>query len=779
MAGGSQDGRTIINSVLGAYGLPQLKPTKGFRVYDDPEEPFTFLYPASWVRRKNNQRAGLAISDYGTADKLSLEIFPEPASSSASDLAAAAVQKLMFPASQVGGDARLEVPPASRIKAEQQEIDGKVYTYIAFTSETTTRSGYQVRRKNLAVAAVRKGSLYVLGCSARSDQFDKEKEAAFETVVQSFRLLPTMVRSFPFEVTLVQPCGEPLAEVEKNGQAYAVASPGQVFEVRFTVHPHPHSAEMLARGLFHSVSVQVDGVDVGYTKSFTCPSTSSFVGFLASGDVQACSYRSFVFSTPQSTENKQAETLQSVEGTVQVQVYNARCTGALQPARQWVGQGATNESVAAVPEGKKWFMQPSLTTGQGALQTERGFIPLAYQRVGGPIATLTLRYETPTTLQLRGVLRQEEPAHRAILQRFPETAAKEEQPAAATVAAGRTLKGDINYSYHLFGNETSSKPPLVMVMGMGATQYAWSLPVLEEMSKTRRVLIFDNALTGLSVDTKAAERSLPLTIPFMAASTVELIKALNLTGASKPDLLGYSLGGMIAQTIAGSHSDAVGAVISVASSYAGRTAPQPEGGINAMLKKLTSEEASDPFLMFPLGAADPAFCNYLNDVVSLQFAAVPNWQGLNTSGYALGTIIPAAAVEAVNVPLDIRAKQAAAVRQHFAGYGTLPRLAAPTNQIMFMGGSKDVIFPIATQSKAAAAVPESWLITVPNAGHGIVFQHPDLFARQVLTFLDSAQTINPDSYAAYYAPANAAVGSATGSLAIAAAAAAAALLALA
>lgn len=56
------------------------------------------------------------------------------------------LQKLMFPASEIGGDARLELPPASRIKAEQREIDGKLYTYIAFPSETTTRSGYQVAR---------------------------------------------------------------------------------------------------------------------------------------------------------------------------------------------------------------------------------------------------------------------------------------------------------------------------------------------------------------------------------------------------------------------------------------------------------------------------------------------------------------------------------------------------------------------------------------------------------------------------------------------------------
>lgn len=40
---------------------------------------------------------------------------------------------------------------------------------------------------------------------------------------------------------------------------------------------------------------------------------------------------------------------------------------------------------------------------------------------------------------------------------------------------------------------------------------------------------------------------------------------------------------MVAQTIAARHSDAVRAVISLASSYGGRDAPQPAGGIDAML----------------------------------------------------------------------------------------------------------------------------------------------------------------------------------------------------
>ena len=52
-------------SPAGAYGLPKLlKATPGYRVYDDPEEPFSFEYPAAWVRRKNSLRRGVYISDF-------------------------------------------------------------------------------------------------------------------------------------------------------------------------------------------------------------------------------------------------------------------------------------------------------------------------------------------------------------------------------------------------------------------------------------------------------------------------------------------------------------------------------------------------------------------------------------------------------------------------------------------------------------------------------------------------------------------------------------------
>lgn len=58
------DAPAAASARAGAYGLPQLKATPGFKYYDDPEEPFIFVYPKAWVRRRNMQREGLIISDF-------------------------------------------------------------------------------------------------------------------------------------------------------------------------------------------------------------------------------------------------------------------------------------------------------------------------------------------------------------------------------------------------------------------------------------------------------------------------------------------------------------------------------------------------------------------------------------------------------------------------------------------------------------------------------------------------------------------------------------------
>ncbi|KAK9826648.1 hypothetical protein WJX74_007820 [Apatococcus lobatus] len=185
---GSNDATTIVNSILGAYGLPKLKGSNGFRVYDDLDNEWVFEFPRSWVARSNHQRQGVYVSDFNTADKATLEIFKAGDEGSPPDLAQEIVRRAVIPAAEVGGDSRLQMPPPNRIQTEQLEHANQAYTYVSFPSETTTRSGYQIRRKNFGVGAERNGTIYSLVASARSDQYSKDKEATLRHIIESFRL---------------------------------------------------------------------------------------------------------------------------------------------------------------------------------------------------------------------------------------------------------------------------------------------------------------------------------------------------------------------------------------------------------------------------------------------------------------------------------------------------------------------------------------------------------------------------------------------------------------
>lgn len=79
--------------------------------------------------------------------------------------------------------------------------------------------------------------------------------------------------------------------------------------------------------------------------------------------------------------------------------------------------------------------------------------------------------------------------------------------------------------------------------------------VVQGLSASREVVIFDNPRAGLSNDSSTA----PLSIEGMAASTMELLRALEL---ERPDVLGFSLGGMVALAMAAGYSGELGAVVS-------------------------------------------------------------------------------------------------------------------------------------------------------------------------------------------------------------------------
>eukprot|EP00775_Hariotina_reticulata_P004892 gene4892-5137_t len=148
------------------------------------EDDFVFEYPRSWVARPNTLRKGVYIADFQTADKLAVEELDVPPNG---DLITAAVAAAVSPGGRQEDDT-LVLPAQRLIKAATTDVDGQEYLYMEFPSETTTRSGYNIKRKNFVAAAVKRDKLYMIAASARSDQYNDDKKQLLQHCIQSFRL---------------------------------------------------------------------------------------------------------------------------------------------------------------------------------------------------------------------------------------------------------------------------------------------------------------------------------------------------------------------------------------------------------------------------------------------------------------------------------------------------------------------------------------------------------------------------------------------------------------
>lgn len=71
----------------------------------------------------------------------------------------------------------------------------------------------------------------------------------------------------------------------------------------------------------------------------------------------------------------------------------------------------------------------------------------------------------------------------------------------------------------------------------------------------------------------------------------------------------------------------------------------------------------------------------------------------------------------------------------------MDRIAAVTNQVMFVVGTADTVVYPESSKALSAAVPGAWLVQFKNATHGLMYETPKGFSRVVLTFLDTDETV--------------------------------------
>ncbi len=140
--------------------------------------------------------------------------------------------------------------------------------------------------------------------------------------------------------------------------------------------------------------------------------------------------------------------------------------------------------------------------------------------------------------------------------------------------------GDIDIAYKTFGNGD----PILLINGLSASMDIWDPIVLETLASDHTVIVFSNRGIGNTTSGNGQNFSMAL----FANDTAGLLDALNVT---KADVLGYSMGGIVAQELALNHPDKVGRLILFATSCGGvESAPPIQEVQNALANQTATAE---------------------------------------------------------------------------------------------------------------------------------------------------------------------------------------------
>jgi pimeloyl-ACP methyl ester carboxylesterase len=163
----------------------------------------------------------------------------------------------------------------------------------------------------------------------------------------------------------------------------------------------------------------------------------------------------------------------------------------------------------------------------------------------------------------------------------------------APVRVARTAAGAIGF------REVGRGSPLLLITGLGASMDDWAPSFVNALAAGHRVVIFDNAGVG-----QTSGLGTPLTIAAMANQTSALISSLRL---GRPAVLGWSLGGMVAQALAVLHPSQVSRLILAATQAGtGNALPVPSAAAKAVN---SSNPARTLSVLFPpnQGASQVAY----------------------------------------------------------------------------------------------------------------------------------------------------------------------------
>jgi pimeloyl-ACP methyl ester carboxylesterase len=244
--------------------------------------------------------------------------------------------------------------------------------------------------------------------------------------------------------------------------------------------------------------------------------------------------------------------------------------------------------------------------------------------------------------------------------------------------------------------------PLLLLNGFAATSADWDPSLIAGLASSNELILLDNRGIGSST-----YDGTPFDIARLADDSAQVLETL---GFERMNVLGWSMGGFVAQTLALQHPDRFNKLILLSTDAGGTDADLASPAVWSQLIDTSGtphEQARRLLsLLFPSDVAE-SFYREFGDIV--------------------------AAARARLSP-DLINRQAAAMGAwHRNGAGD--RLRGINAPVLIATGSEDIVIPPSNALKLVNAIPNAWLAEFPHGGHAFMAQYPRQLADLINCFL--------------------------------------------
>jgi pimeloyl-ACP methyl ester carboxylesterase len=244
--------------------------------------------------------------------------------------------------------------------------------------------------------------------------------------------------------------------------------------------------------------------------------------------------------------------------------------------------------------------------------------------------------------------------------------------------------------------------PLLVLNGFAATSSDWDPSFIDRLASSNELILLNNRGIGGSTDDGQS-----FDIEKLADDAVHVIETLGIERAS---VMGWSMGGFIAQAFALKYPDRVDKLVLLSTDPGGSEADLASPAVWSALLDTSgtpNEQARRLlFLVFPNDVAESLYRRF-------------------------GDIVAAARAQ---LSVELLKRQATAMDAWHRN-GLTSQLREIRVPVLIATGTDDIVIPASNALKLVNAIPGAWLAQFPHGGHAFMAQYPRALADVINSFL--------------------------------------------